>query len=144
MNSLLPYCQAMAEDVQQVLKQTAPMQHPLIELIRYSLKEQEEALDKLIPLLEADSDSSKLALDEIRPYLSMLYQNNEVSEPTMRAWVRAVHWMPSFETEHTEQVRNRYEHMREQLDGMAAALKQNYGQAAIKYIIPTFYLEVSL
>ncbi|WP_046214030.1 hypothetical protein [Paenibacillus wulumuqiensis] len=144
MNLLLPYCQAMAEDVQQVLEQTAPMQHPLIELIRYSLKEQEEALDKLIPLLEADSDLSKLALDEIRPYLSMLYQNNEVSEPTMRAWIRAVHWMPSFETEHTEQVRSRYEHMREQLDDMAAALKQNYGQAAIKYVVPTFYLEVSL
>lgn len=144
MNSLLPYCQAMAEDVQQVLEQMSPMKHPLIELIRYSLKEQEEALGKLIPLLEADTDPSKLALDEIRPYLSMLYQNNEVSEPTMRAWIRAVHWMPSFETEHTEQIRSRYEHMREQLDDMAAALKTNYGQAAIKYVVPTFYLEVSL
>jgi len=165
MNPLLPYCEALSEDVNQVLEQTAPMKHPLIELIRYSLEEQQEALKKLIPVLTADSeqipsddnvshqqpsnsdqhtDQSALSLDQIRPYLSILYQNNEVAEPTMRAWVRAVHWIPSFETEHTEQIRNRYKHMREQLDEIAVNLREIYGQAAIKYVVPTFYLEVSL
>lgn len=165
MNPLLPYCKAMSDDVNQLLEQTAPMKHPLIELIRYSLHEQQEALEKLIPVLAADSeqihhedhknhkpssqseqhsDSAAVSLDQIRSYLSILYQNNEVAEPTMRAWVRAVHWMPSFETEHTDQVRSRYEHMREQLDEIAVHLREMYGQAAIKYVVPTFYLEVSL
>ncbi|WIM38451.1 hypothetical protein PO903_17620 [Paenibacillus sp. PK4536] len=143
MNFLTTHLEQISNDVNQILEKTEPMKHPLIELIRYTTHEQREALDHLLPLQESDQHSDP-DLDKIRPYLAIIYQNNEVSEPTMRAWVRAVEWMPSFETEYVEEIESLYRSVREQLNNIADLMKQHYGEAAIKYLIPSFYLGVQV
>lgn len=146
MNFLSTHLEKISEDIDQILTKTEPMQHPLIELIRYTTNEQREAMDKLLVIQQTDHSSDHLSnhpeLDEIRPYLAIIYQNNEVSEPTMRAWVRAVEWMPSFETEYVQEIESLYRSIREQLNKIADLMKQHYGEAAIKYLIPSFYLGV--
>ena len=146
MKFLQTHLQQISDDINQILAKTEPMQHPLIELIRYTTSEQREAMDKLLVIEQADhySDvvSKQAELDEIRPYLAIIYQNNEVSEPTMRAWVRAVQWMPSFETEYVHEIESLYKSIRKQLNTIADLMKEHYGEAAIKYLIPSFYLGV--
>lgn len=146
MNFLTIHLEKISEDIDQILAKTESMQHPLIELIRYTTNEQREAMDKLIAIQQKDDASDNLShppeLDEIRPHLAIIYQNNEVSDPTMRAWVRAVEWMPSFETEYVEEIESLYRSIREQLNKIADLMKQHYGEAAIKYLIPSFYLGV--
>ncbi|MFD1887671.1 hypothetical protein [Paenibacillus wenxiniae] len=143
----------MEQDVQHTLQETESMKHPLIELIRYSLHEQQEALSRLLPLLatasspEQESDGAAdhfLSLDEMKPYLSLLYQNQETSEPTVRAWVRAVQWMPSFETAASEDIQGRFNDMHHRLEMAGAGLAEQFGAKALKFVIPAAYTETEV
>ncbi|WP_322922175.1 hypothetical protein [Paenibacillus campi] len=146
----------MQQDVEHTLHETEPMKHPLIALIRYSLHEQQEALGRLLPLLSANHtppssapDSvamteHSLSLNKIKPYIILLYQNQEVSEPTVRAWVRAVHWIPSFETEASAHIQNRFNDMHQRLEAAGALLVQSFGQTALKFVIPSAYTETEV
>ncbi len=143
----------MEQDVQHTLKEIESMKHPLIELIRYSLHEQQEALNRLLPLLttasssghEADRTADQpLSLDEIKPYVALLYQNQEVSEPTVRAWARAVQWMPSFETAASDDIQRRFNDMHYRLELAGAALAKRYGSKKLKFVIPAAYTETEV
>lgn len=156
MNNLHNIFSIMEQDVKHTLKETEQMKHPLIELIRYSLHEQEEALAKVLPLLEdkhtpshtsslqTESSSSNLSLDKIKPFISRMYQNQEVSEPTVRAWARAVQWMPSFETQYIDDLQGRFKDMHNRLETAGVEMKQQFGSDQIKYVIPAAYTETEV
>ncbi|WPP43420.1 hypothetical protein SK066_10980 [Paenibacillus hunanensis] len=154
MNDLHHTFSELEQDVQHTLHETESMKHPLIELIRYSLHEQQQALSRLLPLLKSAALSTVegdkpprddlQSLDAIKPYVTLLYQNQEVSEPTVRAWVRAVQWIPSFETEASGDIQARFNDMHHRLELAGTLLVRLYGQKPLKFVIPAAYTETEV
>ncbi|WP_141770043.1 hypothetical protein [Bacillus sp. OV322] len=84
-----------------LLDETASYEHSLLTLIRASMQEQKDTLNKLIPELEIENKARDL---DVRNYITIVYHNHEVSSPVFRAWGRANEWMnlSSKETFNTE------------------------------------------
>jgi hypothetical protein len=121
----------------QLLEETASYEHSLLTLIRTSMQEQKEALNKLIPELEVEGKATDPI---VRNYITIVYHNHEVSSPVFRAWGRANDWMglPSKAT--FEKLKSIFPDMKKYLVEAASEMEQIYGKDDLKFVVSSFYI----
>ncbi|WP_433942895.1 hypothetical protein [Paenibacillus sp. SN-8-1] len=135
MRKLLELLTDVADQVNLTLVETEKMEHPLVKLFHASLIDEKLALERLLPRLQY----SEPPLDEIKNDLSIVYLNDEIVEPTIRAWLRAVKWMDHKDSEEAKKLEKRFPGIKSLLKDAGAELKEVYGAAAIKFVVPVFY-----
>lgn len=121
----------------QLLEEIKPFDHPLLTLIRATLKEQQQTLHKLLPELK-DEERAKLA--EVKEEISIIYHCHEVSSPVFGAWNRANGWMDLPSKPVAEKLKPLFPKMKKNLEDAAIELENIYGVEDIKFVVPTFYI----
>jgi len=135
MSKLYPLFSSVLNEVEQTLKETAEMSHPLVVLFRTALEDERQALRNLLPILKQDS----LALEDFKKDCSVVYLNDEIVESTFRAWLRAVDWMDHADSEEAAKLENRFPGIKKTLTEAAAEIENAYGDDTSKYIVPVLY-----
>ncbi|MNX58440.1 hypothetical protein D3C86_892820 [compost metagenome] len=135
MRKLLELLTDVADQVNLTIGETERMEHPLVKLYRTSLNEEKAALERLLSKLKC----SVPAIEEIKNDLSIVYLNVEIIEPTFRAWLRAVKWTDHKDSEEAKKLENRFPGIKSLLKDTGAELKEIYGAAAVKFVVPAFY-----
>ncbi|RUT35682.1 hypothetical protein EJP77_01290 [Paenibacillus zeisoli] len=135
MRKLLELLTDVAEQINLTIDETEEMEHPLVKLYRTSLQEEQSALERLLSKLK----STEPPIEEIKNDLSIVYLNDEIVEPTFRAWLRAVKWMDHKDSEEAKKLENRFPGIKSRLKETGAELKEIYGAAAIRFIVPALY-----
>lgn len=135
MRKLLEVLTDVEDQVNQTLDEIEEMEHPLVILFRTSLKEEQSALARLLPKLKG----SEPPIEEIKNDLSIVYQNDEIVEPTFRAWLRAVKWMDHKDSEEAKKLENRFPGIKKLLKEAGSELKEIYGAPDVKFVVPAYY-----
>lgn len=119
------------------LKETEYFEHPLLSLLRSSMEEQKENLNKLLPKL-GDEENGKLPT--IKEEISIVYHCHEVAEPLFRAWGRANDWMDLPSKSTVKKLDPSFSSIKKKLEDAAMELENIYGEEEIKFVVPTFYI----
>ncbi|WP_409305105.1 hypothetical protein [Peribacillus sp. SCS-155] len=130
------FCEVLSK-TEKILEATEPYNHPLLTLVRSSLEEQEEALRKLIPELNEENNAK---LSEIREYISIVYHDHELANPTFRSWKRANVWMKLPSENIVNELELLFPEMKKNLEEAAMELEKIYGKEDVKFVVPTFYI----
>lgn len=118
------------------IKEIENSDHSIAILLHAILREQLEMLNKLMPELSHDGAELK----NMTEFLTIIYHDNEIANPTFRAWKRAVEWMHLPYQESVRNLEPLFQEIKVELEHAAVELERIYGAKETKYIIPSFYL----
>lgn len=121
----------------QILEETSAFEHPLLTLVRASMEEQKQTLNKLLPELKEEEQAE---LATIREYISIVYHDHEIANPLFGAWGRANSWMDLPSKPVFEKLKPVFPEMKKNLEDAAMELENIYGDEEIKFVVPTFYI----
>ncbi|MCQ4085425.1 hypothetical protein [Saccharibacillus sp. JS10] len=135
MSKLYTLFGSVLEEVEQVLKETVDMSHPLVILFRTALEDEQKALRNLLPMLQ----KTDVRLEDFRTDCSIVYLNDEIVESTFRAWRRAVDWIDHEDSKEAAKLENRFPKIKQILTEAATEIENTYGDDTSKYVIPVLY-----
>ncbi|WP_442593774.1 hypothetical protein [Neobacillus sp. D3-1R] len=99
------------------------------------LMEMEWAVKQLLSILEAPT----LIKENLKSVVSILYRDDEATDPLMRAWVRASTWMGSPKLQEVKKAQKMYESIKEELKNMVPHVEAIFGEEESRYIIPPLF-----
>ncbi|MDW0109843.1 hypothetical protein [Sporosarcina aquimarina] len=114
--------------------------HPLLQLLKKALEDQDSALNSLSEILPTQSP---LPLSAFKKECTHIYHANEVAMPFYESWARAVDWIPDESTQIKQDLGQSMNKMHSKLETVAQILEQTYGHMEVKYVVPTFYLPIT-
>ena len=124
------------EDTEFILKRTGDAENPLAVLFRTVLREQKAMIEQLLPHLEQNNQQ----LEDYKTPLSIVYQDDSISDSTFRAWGRAIVWQDETNSKIVQDLHLFFQKMKKNLKEAGAELKSTFGEEKVKYVVPSFYL----
>ncbi|MEH7587209.1 hypothetical protein V7247_10525, partial [Priestia megaterium] len=110
--------------------------HPLIQILREALTEQENVLKELLPKL----NQASLLINDIKEPITILYHNYDIVHSIFRAYERAVKWMDKGNLSTANYLNKLLPEMKVSLEQVGDTLETMFGFETIKYVVPSFYL----
>lgn len=126
----------LQDRTEKAIREIESSDHPIAILLQTILREQLEMIKKV--MLELSNDGAELK--NMTEFLTIIYHDNEIANPTFRAWKRAVEWMSLPYLESVRNLEPLFQEIKTNLENAAAELERIYGAKQTKYIIPSFYL----
>lgn len=121
---------------QKALIETKNINHPLIQILREALTEQEDVLKELLPKL----NQASLLINDIKEPITILYHNHDIVHSIFRAYERAVKWMDKGNLSTANYLNKLLPEMKVSLEQVGDTLETMFGFETIKYVVPSFYL----
>ncbi|WP_394548676.1 hypothetical protein [Priestia aryabhattai] len=121
---------------QKALIEIKKIDHPLIQILRKSLIEQENVLKELLPKLNPTS----LLINDIKEPITILYHNYDIVHSIFRAYERAVKWTETGNLSTANYLNKLLPEMKLSLEKVGDTLETMFGFETIKYVVPSFYL----
>ncbi|PID22384.1 hypothetical protein CSV61_05915 [Sporosarcina sp. P3] len=122
----------------QVLKEAEPYDHPLLTLLQKELNVQQEMLSVILKVFK--QQDGEPSFDSFKQECSVVYHANEVATSFSASWIRAVEWMELPSKAIASEVEPKMGQIKALLSTAAEKIQEIYGEEAVKYVIPTFYL----
>ena len=120
-----------------ILNGIKPFDHPLLSIVRTSLQEQKDNLEKLLDEIRDEKDAE---LEEVREHISIIYHDHEISAPMFESWVRASEWMELPSKDTANEVSPLFPEIKKHLEKAASELEKIYGKEEIKFVVPSFFI----
>lgn len=96
------------------------------------LLEMDWAVKNIIYFLQGQNQHK----DALKKYISILYRDDEASDPLIRGWVWAARWMDSPQLHEITRRRQLYHSLREELKNMVPYVETIFGKEEARFIIP--------
>jgi hypothetical protein len=123
--------------VESLLNQPPVNHNPMEILYRTILEECKRTLLQALPLLQL----TPINKEHLKTLLSIIYRDDEVANPTFRAWNRVSLWMKTANPYTLQWMKYQMDQIRMQLILIVPQLIRIYGTEETKYIVSAIYRE---
>lgn len=130
--------QTVSQSSDRVIEKIQRYDHPLLTLLDKELQKQQQTLRMLLDVFKQEGEEPPL--DSFKEYCSIVYHSNEMASSFFTSWVRATGWTDLPSKSVVPDCKTEMEKIKKSLDEAADQMQKIYGQQAVKYVIPTFYL----
>ncbi|YCA43871.1 hypothetical protein M1E11_01165 [Bacillus sp. JZ8] len=121
---------------QEALPEIDKDHHPLTEILKEVLTEQQEVLERLLLYLE----ERRFLFEDVKEPITILYHNFDILKSTFHAYERSVKWTNEDKTEKIERLSPIVSDMKKNLGKAGDELEKSYGFETIQFVVPSFYL----